>query len=152
MSNTNNCPICYYNIDSSEYVIIKHSKCKYYIHTECFKLYPKCIYCKADLNQTNDIHEHLMNIISIMLNTFDNSFLGISRELLSGPDNLEWKLMIFFLKSFISTFTFFLPLFAGVYFATLINIKKLSFNIIIISLVFAIYYLMVYQMIHQMVY
>ena len=55
ISNTNNCPICYYSIDSSEYVIIKHSKCKYYIHTECFKLYPKCIYCKADLNQTNDI-------------------------------------------------------------------------------------------------
>ena len=88
-----------------------------------------------------------MNIISIMLNTFDNSFVGISRELLSGPDNLEWKLMIFFLKSFISTFGFFLPLFAGVYFATLINIKKLYFNIIIISLVFAIYYLTIYQMI-----
>ena len=105
IDNENKCPICYSNINESKSEIIQHLKCRYSIHTECIKLYSKCIYCKknlaeykssynigtdSDTDSSNDLTPDeihiikLMELVSNILSFFEYLIFGSTNQLFNN--------------------------------------------------------------------
>ena len=102
------CPICLEtsdpNIISNQLIKIEHCQCRYYIHSQCLKLYEKCVYCKKTVNSNN----------SNNLNILNNLFCDHILDYLSNMIFLIMKynnigLLLFFILSFILTYCLIIP-------------------------------------------
>lgn len=100
----NTCPICQDEVNDDDYIIIKHSNCRYNIHKTCYNLYNKCIYCKSS---TKPYYEQLISYIFI--DDFLDSFVKfVNIELPNKKSNII-SFVVYLLFSFVITFLFLLP-------------------------------------------
>jgi len=70
------CPICYEDLNDNT-IIIKHDNCKYTLHTICYDLYDKCIYCQSATKSNNKLQINFINEMMTYVEKLADGFLFI---------------------------------------------------------------------------
>ena len=89
---------------------VKHSKCNYYLHLECFKMINKCVYCKKPISNKVEFHYRYLNnsIYFDYLNDYIQRFIFITPALENSTNNFL-KLILIIIQSFIMSFCIIMP-------------------------------------------
>ena len=107
-SSNNYCLICLEDMKDDIHRV-KHSKCNYYLHSKCFKMINKCLYCKESLNKVEFHYRYLNNSIYFdYLNDYIQRSIFITPALENSTNNFL-KLILIIIQSFIISFCIIMP-------------------------------------------
>lgn len=107
-SSNNYCLICLEDMKDDIHRV-KHSKCNYYLHSRCFKMINKCVYCKEPLNKAEFHYRYLNNSIYFdYLNDYIQRSIFITPALENITNNFL-KLILIIIQSFIISLGIIMP-------------------------------------------
>ena len=114
-SSNNYCLICLEDMKDDIHRV-KHSKCNYYLHSRCFKMINKCVYCKELLNKAEFCYTYLDHFNRYQNNSIYFDYLNdyIQRSIFITPalensTNNFLKLILIIIQSFIISFCIIMP-------------------------------------------
>ena len=121
------CLICLEKIINEDRILVKHSKCKYFLHKKCFNLYNKCLYCKINTSKQPVYVEYMLNMLNVLIyikNILNKLYYEINEDIL---------LMGLYHMNFIFSFGIFIYILTVslIYLITKYKISYVNHNIII---------------------
>lgn len=110
----NSCPICLEDLTDDIYRV-KHFECNYYLHSKCYKMINKCLYCTEPFNDKVEFYYRYLNNLDRDL--YDSVYFDylndyIHRSILISPENGKInliKLILIIIQSFIISLGIIMP-------------------------------------------
>jgi hypothetical protein len=115
-SSEHSCLICLEDLSDDIYRV-KHFECNYYLHSKCYKMINKCLYCKEPFNNKAEFHYRYLNHYNIdlndsiyldYLNDYIHRSIFITPALENGTIKII-KLILIIIQSFIISFGIIMP-------------------------------------------